>query len=76
MVAPGAAHNLMANGILGLLCKQQYPGAMDIAGVCQPASSWEHYIAALDAPDTEGRAYDNKSHQVLSELWVSLHGTT
>ena len=49
---------------------------MDIAGVRQPASSWEHYIAALDAPDTEGSAYDNKAHQVLNELWVSLHGTT
>ena len=76
IVVPGVAHNRMANGILGLLCKRHYPGAMDIAGVRQPASSWEHYIAALDAPDTEGRAYDNKAHRVLSELWVSLHGTT
>ena len=49
---------------------------MDIAGVRQPASSWEHYIAAMDGPDEEGRAFDNKVHRVLSELWVSLHGTT
>jgi len=66
----------MANGILGLLCKRHYPGAMDIAGVRQPASSWEHYIAAPDEPDEEGRAFDNKAHRVLNELWVSPHGTT
>ena len=76
IVVPGVSHNRMANGILGLLCKRHYPGAMDIAGVRQPASSWEHYIAKTDAPDEEGRAFDNKAHQVLSKLWVSLHGTT
>jgi len=61
IVVPGVAHNCMANGILGLLCKRHYPGLMDIAGVRQPASSWEHYIAAVDTPDMEGRAYDNKA---------------
>ena len=76
IVVPGVAHNHMGNGILGLLCKRHYLGCMDIAGVRQPASFWEHYIAAPDAPDTEGMAYDNKAHRVLSELWVSLHGTT
>jgi len=76
IVVPGVAHNRMANGILGLLCKRHYPGAMDIAGVRQPASSWEHYIAAPDGPDEEGRAFDNKAHRVLNELWVSPHGTT
>ena len=76
IVVPGVAHNRMANGILGLLCKRHYAGAMDIAGVHQPASSWEHYIAKPDAPDEEGRAFDNKAQRVLSELWVSLHGTT
>ena len=75
IVVPGVAHNRMANGILGLLCKRHYPGAMDIAGVCQLASLWEHYIAAPDGPDEEGRAFDNKAHRVLSELWVSLLGT-
>ena len=49
---------------------------MDIAEVRQPASLWEHYIAAPDGLDEEGRAFDNKVHRVLSELWVSLHGTT
>jgi len=37
---------------------------------------WEHYIAAPDGPDEEGRAFDNKAHRVLSELWVSPHGST
>ena len=76
IVVPGVAHNRMANGILGLLCKRHYLDAMDIAGVRQPASSWEHYIAKLDAQDEEGRAFDNKAHRALSELCVSLHGTT
>ena len=51
IVVLGAAHNRMANGIPGLLCKRHYPGAMDIAGVRQLASSWEHYIAVPDSPD-------------------------
>ena len=76
IVVPGVARNRMANGILGLLCKRHYPGLMDIAGVRQPASSWENYITAVDTPDTEGMAYDNKAQRVLNELWVSLHGTT
>ena len=76
IVVLGVAHNRIANGILGLLCKRHYPGAMDIAGVRQLVSSWEHYIAKPDALDEEGRVFDNKVHRVLSELWVSLHGTT
>jgi len=39
---------------------------MDIAGVRQPASSWEHYIAAPDGPDEKDRAFDNKAHRVLN----------
>ena len=76
IVVLGVAHNRMANGILGLLYKRHYLGCMDIAGVRQLASSWEHYIAAPDAPDTESRVYENKAQRVLNELWVSLHGTT
>ena len=53
-----------------------YPGYMEIAGVLQPASSWEHHIAAMDTPDTESMVYENKAQRVLNELWVSLHGTT
>ena len=70
IVVTGVAHNRMAND------KRHDPGTMDFAGVRQPASYWEHYIAAPDGPDEEGRAFDNNVHRVLSELWVSLHGTT
>jgi hypothetical protein len=48
IVVLGVAHNCMVNGILRLLCKRHYPGVMDIAEVRQPASSWEHFIAAPD----------------------------
>ena len=76
IVVPGVAHNHMANGILGLLCKRHYLGCMEIAGQLQPASSWKHYIAAVDAPDREGMANENKAKRVLNELWVGHHGTT
>ena len=75
IVAPGA-HNRMANGILGLLCKRHYLGCMEIARQLQPAYSLKHYITAVDAPDREGMANENKVKRVLNELWVSLHGTT
>ena len=75
IVAPGA-HKRMPNGILGLLCKLHYPSRMQIAGQLQPASSWEHYIAAEVRRDREGREYPNKAQRVLNELWVSLTGTT
>ena len=68
ITVPGV-HKRLPNGILGLLCKLHYPGCMEIGGQPQPASSWDHYIAANDVPDREGRIFPNKAQRVLNELY-------
>jgi len=75
ITVPGA-HKRIPNGILGLLCKLHYLGCMEVGGQLQPASSWDHYIAATDVPDQEGRLFPNKAQRVLNKLWVRLPGTT
>ena len=70
IIAPGigpGAHKHMPNGILGLLCKLQFPGLMEISGMEQPTSSLEHYIAAEDVQ------HRRKASRVLAELWVSVY---
>lgn len=76
VVVPGTAHNRLPAGILGLLCKLHYPGVLVIAGEPQAAYSWEHYKAANDAEDREGRIFLNKASRVVHELWVSVTCTT
>ncbi|RLN27641.1 uncharacterized protein C2845_PM05G20130 [Panicum miliaceum] len=68
MIALGA-HSRIPNGILGLLCKLHFPGAMQISGRLQLAYSWDHYIACADAPSWEGRIFPNRVQRVLNELW-------
>ena len=72
MITVLGVHECIPNGILGLLCKLHYPGCMEIGGQLQLASSWDHYIAANDVPDREGRLFPNKAQRVLNELWVRL----
>lgn len=74
-MAPGD-HNRLPNGILGLLCREHFPGLIQFAGRLEPAYTWEHYIAFPDSPDREGRQFDNKAARVVAELWVSLPRTT
>lgn len=59
-----------ANGILGLLCRQHYPGIVTYAGKTEPAYSFDHYAVG---PDAE---YPNKAARVKAEFWVSLPRTT
>ncbi|CAO2189344.1 unnamed protein product, partial [Urochloa humidicola] len=68
-IAVHGSHKRKPNGILGLLCKQHYPGSMVIAGQTEAATSWEHYIAAADEPDREGRFFGNKAGRVVNEFW-------
>ena len=72
MITVPGVHKRIPNGILGLLCKLHYPGCMEIGGQLQPASLWDHYIAANDVPDQEDRLVPNKAQRVLHELWVRL----
>ena len=37
-------HKRKPNGILGLLCKEHFPGLMMHAEVLEPAYTWDHYI--------------------------------
>lgn len=61
-------HKRKVNGNLGLLCRLHFPGLILISGNLVVAITWEHYIAALDQLDREGRIYDNKVAQVVAEL--------
>ena len=72
MITILGVHKRIPNGILGLLYKLHYPGCMEIGGQLQPASLWDHYIAANDVPDREGMLFPNKVQRVLNELWLRL----
>ena len=72
----GGDHNRKVNGILGLLCRQNFPGLVQFHEELQPAYMWDHYVAALDAADRDGRVFPNKVERVKGELWVSIPRTT
>ena len=64
VVSGGSAR--LVNGILGLLCRQHFPGIVTCASKMEPAYSFDHYTVATDAE------YPDKAAQVKAELWVSL----
>ena len=68
-------HGRNPNGILGLLCREHFPGLVEYAGVTSPAYTFDHYAVAPDAVDRDDRQFNNKAERVKQELWVSLHRT-
>ena len=74
-MVPGA-HKRLPNGILGLLCREHFPGLVRYAEALEPAYTYEHYVAALDAEDETGRTYESVAERVMCEFWVSLPPTT
>jgi hypothetical protein len=60
------------NGILGLLCKEHFPGLVWTSEDEDPVvPSFDQYaLVATDAP------YRNLAERVISELWVCLSRTT
>ena len=60
----------LVNGILGLLCRQHFPGIVTYTSKTEPAYSFDYYIVALDVE------YPNKAAWVKTEFWVSLPRTT
>ena len=60
----------LVNGILGLLCRQHFPGIVTYASKTEPAYSFDHYTVALNVE------YPNKAVRVKTEFWVSLSRTT
>ena len=72
----GGDHNRKVNDILGLLCREHFPGLVAYAGQQQPAYTWDHYVAAPDVPDRDRRRFTNIAEWVKGELWVSIPRTT
>jgi hypothetical protein len=60
------------NGILGLLCREHFPGLVEYTEVTGLAYSFDQYAVAPDAVDRDGREFNNKAERVKQELWVSL----
>ena len=71
----GGDHKRKPNGILGLLCKEHFPGLVQQAGMLEPAYTWDHYMAVPDTEDREGRNFGTKARRVVGELWVSYPRT-
>ena len=69
MVVLGDSARLV-NDILGLLCRQHFPGIVTYASKTEPAYSFDHYAVAIDAE------YPNKAARAKAEFWVSLPRTT
>jgi hypothetical protein len=67
----GAAHRCCVNGILGLLCKEHFPGLVEYAGVVGLAYTFDKYAATPDTEERDGRVFNNKAERVKQELWVS-----
>ena len=67
MVVSGGSARLV-NGILGLLCRQHFPGIVTYASKTESAYSFDHYVVASDAE------YPNKAARVKAEFGVSLPG--
>jgi hypothetical protein len=69
-------HDRLPNGILGILCKQFFPGIVEYDRTWEPTYMFDHYAATLDLPDRLCRQFRNKAQQVVNELLVRLHCTT
>ena len=65
-------HGRNPNGIIGLLCREHFPGLVEYAGVTGPAYTFDHYVVAPDVVDREGREFNNKAERVKQELWVNI----
>jgi hypothetical protein len=65
-------HRHNPNGILGLLCREHFPGLVEYDEVTGPACTFDHYAVSPDAVDRDDREFNNKVERVKQELWVSL----
>lgn len=71
MVTQGS-HDRRVNGILSILCREHYPGMVEVDGVVRPAMKWSHWHAAHDQVDRVGRIFTSKAERVINELWVRV----
>jgi hypothetical protein len=72
VVENAGGHSRNPNGILGLLCREHFPGLVEYVGVTGPTYTFDHYAVAPNAVDRDDREFNNKTERVKKELWVSL----
>jgi hypothetical protein len=72
VVENAGGHGRNPNDIIGLLCREHFPGLVEYAGVTGPAYTFDHYVVARDAVDRDDREFNNKVERVKQELWLSL----
>jgi hypothetical protein len=65
-------HGRNPNDILGLLCREYFPGLVEYARVTGTTYTFDHYVVALDVVDRDEREFNNKAERVKQDLWVSL----
>ncbi|CAN6344653.1 unnamed protein product, partial [Urochloa humidicola] len=68
VITPGQ-HKRKVNGILGLLCRDHFPGQVHFKGRYEPAWTWEHYAHAPGGFDAANVAIANMQARVAAELW-------
>jgi hypothetical protein len=74
-VENAGGHGRDPNGILGLLCREHFPGLIEYARVSGSAYTFNHYVVAPDEVDRDSREFNNKAERMKQELWVSLPRT-
>ncbi|TVU49777.1 hypothetical protein EJB05_01113, partial [Eragrostis curvula] len=65
----GGSHKRNVNCILGTLCKQHYPGLVQLPEGLEIADTFDHYAAVDDVVDRDGRKFNNKMERVINDLW-------
>jgi hypothetical protein len=75
VVENAGGHGRNPNSILGLLCREHFPGLVEYGEVTSLAYTFDHYNVAPDAVDRDGREFNNKAKRVMQELWLSLPHT-
>jgi hypothetical protein len=72
VVENAGGHGRNPNGILGLLCREHFPGLVEYAGMTGLAYTFDHYDVTPDALDRDDREFNKKAERVKQELWVSI----
>ncbi|TVU48953.1 hypothetical protein EJB05_00239, partial [Eragrostis curvula] len=62
------SHKRKVNGILGILCRQHYPGLVQLPEGLEVADTFDHYAAVNDVEDRDGRKFNNKMERVMNEM--------
>jgi hypothetical protein len=57
-------HKRNPNGILCLLCREQFPRIVDYGRVTGPTYSFDHYTIAPDAVDRDDKKFNKKAEWV------------